>query len=82
AKRFDSLKDYKTNLTYTSLPYEEEMFKTDTVLQEKRERWHESLSRDVYMEEAVHVLSDMKMNNIHSSDSTKLADSNKEKIKH
>lgn len=68
AKHFEALKDYKTNLTYTSLPYEEEMFKTDTVLKEKRERWHENLSKDVYMEEAIHVLEDMKMNNINKHD--------------
>lgn len=59
AKRFDSIKNYKTNLTYKSLPYEKELFANDTVLEEKRDRWHGNLSKDVYMEEAVHVLSDM-----------------------
>ena len=33
----------------------------DTVLKEKRSRWHESLSRDVYIEEALNVLNDLKM---------------------
>ena len=61
AKQFDAISDYKTNLTFESLPYEEELFKKDTVLQEKRERWHESLSQDVYMEEALNVLEDLKM---------------------
>ena len=46
------------------LPYEQELFTVDTVLAEKRERWHENLSSDIYMEEAVNVLEDMKMNNI------------------
>ncbi|WP_165499060.1 carboxy terminal-processing peptidase [Gramella sp. KN1008] len=64
AKEFDAIKDYKTDLTYNSLPYEEELFVNDTVLKEKRQRWHESLSKDVYMEEAINLLSDMKMNNI------------------
>ena len=64
AKQFDAIKDYKTNLTYNSLPYEQELFTNDTILREKRERWNESLSKDVYIEEAVNVLSDMKMNNI------------------
>lgn len=64
AKQFDAIKDYKTNLTYTSLPYEEELFTTDTILKEKRQRWHESLSKDVYIEEAINVLSDIQMNNI------------------
>lgn len=76
AREFDAIKDYRTNLTYTSLPYEEELFTTDTILKEKRERWHESLSKDVYIEEAINLLSDMKMNNITRS---KLADVNREK---
>ena len=64
AKRFDSLKEYKSDLSFTSLPYEQELFKNDTILEQKRKRWHENLSSDVYMEEAIHILSDMKMNNI------------------
>lgn len=62
SKRFDSIRNYKTNLTYTSLPFEEDLFVNDTILEEKRDRWHSSLSKDVYMEEAIHVLSDMKSN--------------------
>lgn len=79
AKQFDAIKDYKTDLTYTSLPYEEELFATDTILKEKRQRWHESLSKDVYIEEAINVLSDIKMNNITKN---KLADvERKNKVK-
>ena len=61
AKQFDALSDYKTNLTFSSLPYEKALFVKDTVLQEKRKRWHESLSQDVYVEEALNVLEDLKM---------------------
>ena len=61
AKRFDKIFDYQTNLTFNSLPYEEEMFKKDSILQEKRVRWHQSLSQDVYIEEALNVLDDLKM---------------------
>ena len=64
AKKYDALDDYKTNLTYKSLPYEEMLFKNDTVLEEKRNRWHKSLAKDVYMEEAINVLKDLKLNNI------------------
>ncbi len=71
AKRFDALRDYKTNLVYKSLPYELQEFKNDTVLKEKRERWHEELAKDVYMEEAINVLEDLKTNNIRRG---KLAD--------
>lgn len=60
-KRFDKISDYKTNLTFESLPYETNLFKKDTVLEEKRVRWHESLSKDVYIEEALNVLEDLKL---------------------
>lgn len=61
AKRFAKLSDYKTNLTYESLPYEIELMEKDSVLKLKRDRWHENLSQDVYMEEALNVLNDLKM---------------------
>ncbi|RNL85946.1 tail-specific protease [Sinomicrobium pectinilyticum] len=59
AKRFDVLSDYKTDLTFRSLPYEESLIAKDTVLRDKRERWHENLAKDVYVEEALHVLEDL-----------------------
>ncbi len=64
AKRFDAISDYTSNLTYESLPYENELSITDTILREKRDRWHESLTGDVYVEEAINVLEDIKVNNI------------------
>ncbi len=60
AKQFDEISNYQTNLTFESLPYELKLFEKDTVLKEKRVRWHESLSKDVYVEEALHVLEDLK----------------------
>ncbi len=62
-QRFEAIKDYTTNLTYLSLPYEEELFENDTILEEKRVRWHENLKKDVYIEEAIHLLEDMKLRN-------------------
>lgn len=59
-KKFDSISKYKTNLTFNSLPYEKNEFKTDTTLAEKRRRWHKNLSKDVYVEEALNVLKDLK----------------------
>jgi len=67
AKRFDAISDYTSNLIYQSLPYEVEQYSTDTILKEKRDRWHESLTGDVYVEEAVNVLEDIKINNIKRS---------------
>ena len=59
AKRFDKISEYKTNLTYKSLNYENKLMAQDSVLKQKRDRWHTSLSKDVYMEEAVNVLNDL-----------------------
>ncbi len=61
SKRFEKLSDYKTNLTFQSLPYEMKLMNKDSILKEKRERWHASLSKDVYIEEALNVLNDLKM---------------------
>ena len=33
--------------------------KTDASLKEKRVRWHESLTKDIYVEEALNVLDDL-----------------------
>ena len=64
AKKYDAISDYTSNLTYKSLPYEMEMYKNDTILKEKRDRWHTSLTSDVYIEEAINVLDDIQVNNI------------------
>ena len=58
-KKFKSLSDYKNNLTFTSLPNELALFKSDSVLKEKRSRWHEDLGKDIYIDEALNVLSDL-----------------------
>ncbi|TDU42931.1 carboxyl-terminal processing protease [Gelidibacter sediminis] len=60
AKHFEKLTDYKTNLTFTSLPYEMKLMAADSVLKEKRDRWHKALSQDVYVEEALNVLNDLR----------------------
>lgn len=58
-KRFKALTEYKNNLKFTALPQEEEMFKKDPSLAEKKQRWYESLSKDIYVEEALNILQDM-----------------------
>ncbi|WP_232731932.1 carboxy terminal-processing peptidase [Confluentibacter lentus] len=61
SKRFDEMAKYQTNLTFESPAYEKELFKNDTGgLKEKRDRWHATLSQDVYIEEALNVLQDLK----------------------
>lgn len=63
-EKFDSLEDYDNQLSYKSLPYEIELMREDTTLLEKRKRWHKNLTSDIYVEEAIHVLEDLKLSNI------------------
>jgi carboxyl-terminal processing protease len=58
-KKFKPIADYDYHLKFTSLPQEMEAMKTDASLKEKRERWHESLTKDIYVEEALNVLDDL-----------------------
>ena len=41
------------------MPYEINQFKNDTVLKEKRERWHEDLGKDPYVDESLNVIEDI-----------------------
>ena len=60
AKRYDVLSEYQTDLTFESLPYERPLMEQDSVFKINRTRWHENLSKDIYMEEAINVLNDLK----------------------
>ena len=59
SERFDALSDYTTNLSFESLAYEKPIMANDSIFRIKRERWHESLSKDIYMDEALNVLTDL-----------------------
>jgi len=59
AKKFKPLSTYTNTLKFDALPYEKELFKKDPALAEKKQRWYESLSKDIYVEEALNVLDDM-----------------------
>lgn len=61
SKKYEAISKYNTNLTFDSTSYEKNLIAQDTTdLEEKRKRWHESLSKDVYIEEALNVLDDLK----------------------
>jgi len=68
SESFKTLRDYDSKLAFESLEYETELFTQDSVLREKRDRWHKSLAKDIYVEEAVNVLKDLKMNNIKNNE--------------
>ena len=59
-KKFDAIDNYDNKLRYESLPFEIELMKQDTTLLEKRKRWHKSLGNDIYIEEGVNILQDLK----------------------
>lgn len=58
-RKFKSLSEYNNNLVFNSLPSELELFKQDSLLKEKRDRWHEDLQKDIYLDEALNVLNDV-----------------------
>jgi carboxyl-terminal processing protease len=59
--QFEDLKNFTTNLTYTSPIYEQALLSSDADLTEKREMWHKNLKKDIYIEEAINVLSELKL---------------------
>jgi carboxyl-terminal processing protease len=63
AKKFKSVFDYKSNLTYSSPKYEQLLFKENKDLADKRMAWHKNLSKDMYVSEALNVLSELKLSN-------------------
>ena len=61
AEKFKTVFNYKSDLSFTSPKYELSILKKDTVLAEKRLSWHKNLSKDLYIDEAVNVLSELKL---------------------
>lgn len=66
ADQYDVLDDYTNSLSFSSLPYERVKMKADSILAEKRKRWKKTLKKDMYLEEAVHILEDLELNFIPS----------------
>ena len=63
ADKFKSVFDYKSNLTFTSPKYEQTLFKSNQDLADKRLAWHKNLAKDMYISEALNVLSELKLSN-------------------
>ncbi|WP_300980270.1 carboxy terminal-processing peptidase [Nonlabens sp.] len=70
-EKFESLSDYKNTLDFDMLAYEKALVKTDSALGDKREAWIKNLKKDIYVEEAVNVLKELRMNNIKNDNKTK-----------
>jgi carboxyl-terminal processing protease len=63
SKEFKSIYDYQNNLTFFSPKYELPFLEKDSVLAKKREVWHKNLSKDIYIEEGLNILSELKIKN-------------------
>ena len=62
SKAFDDISEYTNNLDFMFPSHEIPLIEKDSVLREKREIWHKNLSKDIYVEEALTVLSELRMN--------------------
>jgi carboxyl-terminal processing protease len=58
-KKFEELNQYDNHLNILSPQYETNLVRQDTILKDKREKWHKDLRKDAYLEEAVRVLKDL-----------------------
>ena len=59
-EKFKELNDFSMDYNFKSLPYELDLIKNDSMLGLKRSRWHKSLNKDFYIDEALNVLSDLR----------------------
>ena len=59
-KKFRVINSFKTPFVFEPMPHEKIQMEEDDLFKEKRNRWFESMSKDVYIEEALHVLDDLK----------------------
>ena len=60
SKKFEELSKYKNGLKLNSPIYEQALIKNDTILKERRKEWHKNLEKDLYLEESINVLRDMR----------------------
>lgn len=61
-KKFKAISEYNNKLKFNSLPNEIVLFEKDSLLKQKRERWHEDLQKDVYIEETLNVIAEIRAN--------------------
>jgi carboxyl-terminal processing protease len=64
AKKFKAIADFNNKLEFSWLPYENVIFENDALSKEKRERWHEEMQKDIYIDEAFNIMVDLKSSNL------------------
>ncbi len=60
-KEFDPINKYKNDLVFNSPKYEIAIMANDSIMTKKREIWHKNLNKDIYVEEALNVLSELRI---------------------
>ncbi len=58
-KKFEALNKFKNGLKFNIYPDEIQREKKDEAFKKKTENWTKNLSRDLYLQEAVNIVSDM-----------------------
>lgn len=64
AEQFKSVYKFKSNLKFESPKSELPLIKKDIINGDKRIAWHQNLAKDIYINEALNVLSELKMRNL------------------
>ena len=59
SEKFKKLNEFTNSLSFYPTEIDLEEISNDSILLKKRERWEQSLSKDIYVEEAVNILNDL-----------------------
>ena len=63
SKKYSAAFKHDSNLNFKSPKYEFPLMKKDSILADKRDAWHKSLAKDIYVAEALNVLKKLKLKN-------------------
>ena len=66
-KKFDRIKDYNNNLNFNLLSDQSSKIKDTEEYKENRKRWHDSLKSDIYINESINVLLNLKTKKIENN---------------
>jgi len=66
-KKFDRIKDYNNNLNFNLLSDQSSKIKDTEEYKENRKRWHNSLKSDIYINESINVLLNLKTKKIENN---------------
>ena len=72
-KKFDKVKDYNNNLRFNLLSDQSLNIKDTDEYKENRKRWHNSLRSDIYVNESINVLLNLKTKKIEKNNNNILA---------